>query len=168
MCLIKVSLVYYLLTQVNIIKKQNDLVKSLAGSGDGERLLSMEELMTSSQNKYCQSSDLCLVFLPAAPVWLPGSLKRKNIPFVDCFWEAVWWSVTTPWWAQSLCDENWGQSAFSLACFSQVFLVWLQLNLLGLLPWQFSAAGADRSLHSVLVWLFFFYPILHPQFSGVT
>lgn len=70
MCLIKVSLVCYLRTQViiNIIKKQNDLVKSMAGFGDGERLLSVEELMTSSQNKYCQSSDLCLVFLPAAPV----------------------------------------------------------------------------------------------------
>lgn len=64
------SLVCYLLTQViiNVIKKLNDLVKSLAGSGDGERLLNVEELMTSSQNKYCQSSDLCLVFLPAAPV----------------------------------------------------------------------------------------------------
>lgn len=70
MCLIKVSLVCYLRTQViiNIIKKQNDLVKSMAGFGDGERLLSVEELITSSQNKYCQSSDLCLVFLPAAPV----------------------------------------------------------------------------------------------------
>lgn len=70
MCLIKVSLVCYLRTQViiNIIKKQNDLVKSMAGFGDGERLLSVEELMTSSQNKYCQSSDLCLVFLSAAPV----------------------------------------------------------------------------------------------------
>lgn len=107
MCLIKVSLVCYLLTQV-IIKKQNDLVKSLAGSGDGERLLSVEELMTSSQNKYCQSSDLCLGFLPAAPVWLPGSLRRKNIPFVDCCWGAVWWRVNTPWWAQSLCDK-WSQ-----------------------------------------------------------
>lgn len=70
MCLIKLSLVCYLLTQViiSIIKKQSNLVKSMAGSGDGERLLSVEELMTSSQNKYCQSSDLCLVFLPAAPV----------------------------------------------------------------------------------------------------
>lgn len=50
MCLIKVSLVCYLRTQViiNIIKKQNDLVKSMAGFGDGERLLSVEELMTSS------------------------------------------------------------------------------------------------------------------------
>lgn len=70
MCLIKLSLVCYLLTQViiSIIKKQSNLVKSMAGSGDGERLLSVEELMTSLQNKYCQSSDLCLVFLPAAPV----------------------------------------------------------------------------------------------------
>lgn len=53
---------------INIIKKQNDLVKSMAGFGDDERLLIVEELMTSSQNKYCQSSDLCLVFLSAAPV----------------------------------------------------------------------------------------------------
>lgn len=70
MCLIKLSLVCYLLTQViiSIIKKQSNLVKSMAGSGDGERLLSVEELMTSLQNKHCQSSDLCLVFLPAAPV----------------------------------------------------------------------------------------------------
>lgn len=51
MCLIKVSLVCYLLTQVIIIiiiKKQNDFVKSLAGSGDSERLLNVEELMTKT------------------------------------------------------------------------------------------------------------------------
>lgn len=81
MCLIKVSLVCYLLTQV-IIKKQNDLVKSLAGSGDGERLLSVEELMTSSQNKYCQSSNLCLVFLPAALCDFQDLLREWTAPLL--------------------------------------------------------------------------------------
>lgn len=52
MCLVKVSLACHLLTQKAYYyyrkAKQRDLVKSLIASGDGERLLSVEELMTSS------------------------------------------------------------------------------------------------------------------------
>lgn len=69
-CLIKVSLACHLLTQKAYYyyyrrAKQKGLIKSLVASGGGERLLSVEELMTSSQNKQCQSSKLCLFFLPA-------------------------------------------------------------------------------------------------------
>lgn len=61
----------------------------------------------------------------------------------------------------SLCDKL-GPSGFSLACFSRVFIVWLHLTLLGFLPWQSLAAGADRPLHSVLVWLLFVLPSSTP------